>query len=72
MGSPSTSFDLYEQGAVDIIWDKEVVPAELLDVLMKRPDAHRFNYLGTYWISFNVTRKPFDDPLVRKALALGR
>jgi len=70
MGSPSTSFDLYEQGAVDIIWDKEVVPAELLDVLMKRPDAHRFDYLGTYWISFNVTRKPFDNPLVRKALAL--
>ena len=70
MGSPSTSFDLYEQGAVDIIWDKEVVPAELLDVLMKRSDAHRFNYLATYWISFNVTRKPFDDPRVRKALAL--
>jgi oligopeptide transport system substrate-binding protein len=70
MGSPSTSFDLYEQGAVDIIWDKEVVPAELLDVLMKRPDAHRFDYLGTYWISINVTRKPFDNPLVRKALAL--
>jgi oligopeptide transport system substrate-binding protein len=70
MGSPSTSFDLYEQGAVDIIWDKEVVPAELLDVLMKRPDAHKFDYLGTYWVSFNVTRKPFDNPLVRKALAL--
>ncbi|HEY5041938.1 MAG TPA: peptide ABC transporter substrate-binding protein [Verrucomicrobiae bacterium] len=70
MGSPSTSFDLYEQGAVDIIWDKEVVPAELLDVLMKRPDAHKFDYLATYWISINVTRKPFDDPRVRKALAL--
>jgi oligopeptide transport system substrate-binding protein len=70
MGSPSTSFGLYEQGAVDIIWDKEVVPAELLDVLMKRPDAHKFDYLGTYWISINVTRKPFDDPRVRKALAL--
>ncbi|HEY5232449.1 MAG TPA: peptide ABC transporter substrate-binding protein [Verrucomicrobiae bacterium] len=70
IGSPSTAFDLYEQGAVDIIWDKEVVPAELLDILRKRPDVHPFNYLAIYWVSFNVTRKPFDNPLVRKALAL--
>jgi oligopeptide transport system substrate-binding protein len=70
IGSPSTAFNLYEQDAVDIIWDKETVPAELLDVLRKRPDVHPFNYLATYWVSFNVTRKPFDDPRVRKALAL--
>jgi len=70
IGSPGTAFDLYEQGVVDIIWDKEVVPSELLDVLMKRPDVHPFNYLATYYINFNVTRKPFDDPRVRKALAL--
>ena len=70
IGSPSTAFDLFEQGAVDVIWDKEVVPAELLDILRKRPDVHPFNYLATYWVSFNVTRKPFDNPLVRKALAL--
>jgi len=70
IGSPSTSFNLYQQGAVDIIWDKEVVPADLLDILLKRPDAHKFDYLGTYWISINATRKPFDDPRVRKALAL--
>jgi oligopeptide transport system substrate-binding protein len=70
IGSPSTAFDLYEQGAVDIIWDKETVPAELLDVLRKRPGVHPFNYLATYWVSLNVTRKPFDDPRVRKALAL--
>jgi oligopeptide transport system substrate-binding protein len=70
IGSPSTAFDLYEQSAVDIIWDKEVVPAELLDVLRKRPDVHPFNYLATYWVSINVTHKPFDDPRVRKALAL--
>jgi oligopeptide transport system substrate-binding protein len=70
IGSPSTAFNLYEQGAVDIIWDKEVVPSELLDVLRKRPDVHPFNYLATYWVSINVTRKPFDDTRVRKALAL--
>ena len=39
-------------------------------MLLKRPDFHTFNYLGTYFIRFNVTRKPFDDPRVRQALAL--
>jgi oligopeptide transport system substrate-binding protein len=70
IGSPSTAFNLYEQGAVDIIWDKEVVPAELLDVLIHRPDVHSFSYLATYFVDINVTHKPFDDPRVRKALAL--
>jgi oligopeptide transport system substrate-binding protein len=55
---------------VDIVWDKELVPAELLDVLLRRPDFHSFNYLGTVFLRFNVTRKPFDDPRVRRALGL--
>lgn len=70
IGMPSTAFDLYEQGLVDIIWDKEIVPPQLLDVLRKRPDVHHFDYLASYFIDFNVTRKPFDDPRVRRALAL--
>lgn len=70
IGSPDTAFNLYESGAADIVWDKDEIPQELLDVLMKRPDFHKFNFLGTYFIRFNVTRKPFDDPRVRRALAL--
>ena len=70
VGSPSAALNLYMNGQADIVWDKELVPAELLDVLLKRPDFHTFNYLGTYFIRFNVTRKPFDDPRVRQALAL--
>ena len=68
--SANTALNLYETHAVDIVWDKNLVPVELLDVLLKRPDFHSFAYLGTYFIRFNVTRRPFDDPRVRKALAL--
>jgi oligopeptide transport system substrate-binding protein len=70
VGSPSAALNLYMDGQADIVWDKELIPTELVDLLIKRPDFHRFNYLATYFIRFNVTRKPFDDPRVRQALAL--
>ncbi len=70
IGSASGALNLYTRGQVDIVWDKELVPNELLDVLLKRPDFHTFTYLATYFVRINVTRKPFDDPRVRKALAL--
>ncbi len=70
IASPNTAFNLYEDGVADVVWDKGLVPEELVDVLLKRPDFHTFNYLGTYFVRFNVTRKPFDDPRVRRALAL--
>jgi oligopeptide transport system substrate-binding protein len=70
IGSPGAALNLYLTGQADIIWDKGLIPPQLLDVLLKRPDFHTFNYLGTYFIRFNVTKKPFDDPRVRRALAL--
>lgn len=70
IGSPSAALNLYMSGQADIVWDKGLIPIELLDTLLKRPDFHRFNYLGTYFIRINVTRKPFNNPLVRRALAL--
>ena len=70
VGSPTTSLDLYQNGQADIVWDKDLVPVELLDVLLARRDFHAFNFLGTYFIRVNVTHKPFDDPRVRRALAL--
>jgi oligopeptide transport system substrate-binding protein len=70
VGSPNTALNLFDRGQADIVWDKELIPSELVDVLLRRPDFHSFPYLGTYFIRFNVTRKPFDDPRVRQALAL--
>lgn len=70
ISNPSAAFNLYEAGEVDIIWDKEAVPAELLGSLRQRPDYHSFTYLGTYFIRFNVTKPPYHDARVRKAFAL--
>jgi oligopeptide transport system substrate-binding protein len=69
-GSPNTALNLYESGVADIVWDKDLIPTELMDVLVKRPDFHSFQYLGTYFYRFNVTRPPFDDARVRRAFAL--
>ncbi|MEP6663397.1 MAG: peptide ABC transporter substrate-binding protein, partial [Verrucomicrobiota bacterium] len=67
---PNTALNLYESGAADIVWDKELVPSDLIDVLKTRPPFHASDYLGTYFFRFNVTRKPYDDVRVRKAFAL--
>lgn len=66
----NTALNLYETGAADIVWDKNLVPVEMLDLLLKRPDFHSYDFLGTYFYRYNVTKKPFDDPRVRKAFAL--
>ncbi|HEY4417832.1 MAG TPA: peptide ABC transporter substrate-binding protein [Verrucomicrobiae bacterium] len=70
IASPSTALNLYESGEADLVLDKGLIPSELLDLLLQRPDFHKFSNLGTYFIRFNTTRKPFDDPRVRQALAL--
>ncbi len=68
--TPNTALNLYQTGQADVIWDQELVPNELLDVLKSRPDYHTFHYLGSYFLRFNVTKPPFNDVRVRKALAL--
>jgi len=70
IGSPNTALNLYASGKADIVWDKDLVPLNLMDVLIKRKDFHTFDYFGTCFYRFNVTRKPFDDARVRKAFAL--
>jgi oligopeptide transport system substrate-binding protein len=69
-GSPNTALNLYETGVADIVWDKDLVPAELIEVLKQRPDFHSFDYLGTYFYRFNVTQPPFNDARVRRAFAM--
>jgi oligopeptide transport system substrate-binding protein len=66
----TTALNLYETGEADIVWDKELVPTELLDILRERQDFHTYDYLGSYFYRYNVTKKPFDDARVRRAMAL--
>lgn len=50
----------------------ETIPLNKIEVYLKdEPDKiHLDPAFGTYFYRFNCTRKPFDDPRVRKALAL--
>ncbi|HAV62127.1 MAG TPA: peptide ABC transporter substrate-binding protein, partial [Verrucomicrobiales bacterium] len=68
--SATTALNLYLNGEADIVWDKNLVPVHLTDALRKRPDFHTFDYLGAYFVRFNVTKRPFDDPRVRQAFAM--
>src|SRR5439155_11959525 len=68
--SAPTALNLYETRAADIVWDKELILSDLMDVLFQRTDFHHYDYLASYFIRFNVTRKPFDDVRVRQAFAL--
>jgi oligopeptide transport system substrate-binding protein len=67
VSAATTALNLYETGQADIIWDRDLLPNELLDVLMQRPDFHSFPALGSYFIRCNVTRRPFNDARVRQA-----
>jgi len=70
ISAANTALNLYLTGEADIVWDKSLVPVHLTDVLSKRPDFHTFDYLGSYFARFNVTKPPFDDVRVRKAFAM--
>lgn len=65
--SATTAFNLYEKQECHILTS---MPLEFIDKIKKRPDYHSVAFLGTYYYSFNVKLKPFDDVRVRRAFAL--
>lgn len=67
---PTTAFNLYATGQVDLMMDKGLAPTALIDELRKRPDFHSGPFLGNYFIRFNITRPHLANPKVRQALAL--
>lgn len=65
-----TAYNFYASHVADLILDKGLTPSSLIPDLKIRPDFHAAPFLGTYFIRFNVTRKPFNDVRVRQAFAL--
>jgi ABC-type oligopeptide transport system substrate-binding subunit len=64
----NTSANLYKAGVTD--WNPSgYLPSQFVPYLRGYDDFRTGRYQGIYFYSFNLTRKPFDDVRVRRALA---
>jgi oligopeptide transport system substrate-binding protein len=63
----STNYDMFKSGQVD--WMHGIANSKI-DEIKLRPDYQSSAQVATYYYEFNVTRKPVDNVLVRKALAM--
>jgi oligopeptide transport system substrate-binding protein len=62
-----TAYNKFKAGEID--W-AHGVPLDLIDEIKLRPDYQVAPQVATYYYLFNMTRKPFTDVRVRKALAM--
>ena len=63
----NTSTKLYKAGVFD--WNPSgYIPSQFIPYLRDYADFRHGNYQGIYFYSINVTRKPLDNPWVRRAL----
>jgi len=68
--NPMTCFNLFYSHKTDLILDTRSIPSTLVQDIKNEPYFHANPFGATTFLRFNVKRKPFDDPRVRKALAL--
>lgn len=66
----NTALTYFVTGAADLMMDKGMVPPSLPGKLKQEPWFHTGPFLGTWFIRFNVTQKPFDNAKVRQAFAM--
>lgn len=64
---PNTSFTAYNQGTLQLIKD---VPTEEIPSLRGNGEFYLEPIMGTYYVTFNVRKEPFNDVRVREALSL--
>ena len=63
----NAAYSAYQTGEVLFIKD---VPTEEIPTLSENPDFYVDPIIGTYYLSLNCNKEPFNDPQVRKALSL--
>ena len=63
----NAAYTAYQNGDVQMI---KSVPTEEIPSLRDNPEFHVDPNLGTYYLSLNINREPFNDPKVREALSL--
>ena len=64
---PNAAYTAYNQGEVSMI---KSVPSEEIPALKGTEEFHVDPLMGTYYLSFNTTKKPFNNEDVRMALSL--
>ncbi len=66
----NVALNFFASGVVDVILDKGLTPVTLIGELRKKPYFHTAPFLGNFFVRFNCSRKPWDDPRVRQAFSL--
>ena len=66
----TVAFNFFAGGLADLIVDKNLTPNALLDELKKTPAFHSAPFAGIYFLRFNCSKPPFDDPRVRRAFTM--
>lgn len=64
---PNAAYTAYNQGEVSMI---KSVPSEEIPALKGTEDFHVDPNMGTYYLTFNTAKAPFDNEDVRQALSL--
>ena len=65
MEDANASYSAYKTGEIMMAKD---IPSEEVPSLMGTEDFHIAPIMGTYYISFNLQKAPFDNEKVREAL----
>ena len=66
----NVALNFFASGECDLLMDKGLVPVTLIGDLRHQPYFHSAPFLGTFFIRFNCSRPPFNDPRVRQAFSL--